>query len=131
MATYSALYIPADIFEEMETVELERGLQPIYTKLEVNLIEPLFTGNPDIRIIADEEGRHLAEPQPNERAAAVQIDQLLRAGYSITPASVPFVYGNVLITGGFDEEGNTQSLSQKDEEYIRNYIREITTDSDE
>lgn len=131
MTTYSALYIPADIFADIETVELERGLQPIYSKLGINFLEVIPTGNPDIEIIADEEGRFLADPQSNERAAAILYDLRLRPGYSSTPASVPFIYGDVLITGGIDHEGNTKSLSQKDEEHLRNYLYELTADSDE
>lgn len=128
MSTYTALYIPADTFREFETVELEHGLRPIYQKLNISYLEILPTGNPKIEIIADEEAALYAEPQINHRATNLCLELFSAAGINYSVKTLPQIYGDVLITGGVNEEGVTQSLAPETQQKIKAHLQSLTRD---
>lgn len=123
MEIYTALYIPADVFEPMTTVELTHDNEAIYKQLGINIFEILPTGDPNLEMIGDEEARLNPENEINIRATVLLDELRTRNNHPQPPMKDREILGNVLIYGGYNyETEKKQSLSTYQEQTLRDIV---------
>lgn len=105
---YTGYLIPADSSKPMCRVELSGDYTEIQTAINARHFDVLAVC-PDVDFFVDDEGLLVAEPQLNERATRLFIREVIRQTGRLPHAGI---YGDVLLTGGADEEGYTVSISE-------------------
>ena len=131
MEIYSALYVPANIFEPMETVELTHDNQAIYNQLDIHTFKLLPTGDPFLEGVGDENAISCDNSELNIRATMILDEIRTRNGHPQPPHSERGIYGNVLFYGGYDYNTERKlSLTPHQEEQLRNIVEQTLGDYD-
>ena len=118
---YSGYLIPANPFEPTRKIELSGDFREISENLDCRTFDCLAV-RPDVDFFVDDEALLTDEPVFNARASLLFDWEMTRQRGFSTGAQI---FGNVLVTGGADEDGNTISIPQERLDEYASFLSKI------